>query len=386
MTKDILLVIPTLSFGGLQKIACETVLLLKEKYNVSMVVFTLDNAILYPDCRIINLNIPPSNNVIKKLMITMQRVIKLKGIKKKLGIDISYSFCVSASLVNVLSRCSDKIIISVHGYSFLPKTFFGRLLWKTVYTKADAILAVSKQIINKLNLLIHCENKSYCLYNPYSIEEIKQKSKRIPDIKLNSPSIISMGRVESIKGYLHLINSFAIVLKRIPEIKLYIVGDGKDKQKLQDYVSKLNLSNEIIFLGYQDNPFSLISKCSIYVLSSISEGLPNALIEAMICGIPVVSTDCKSGPREILNAKYEEKITETVEWADYGVLVPPFLSGEYAEVKNEGYLADAMICLLTNYDKYQFYQKQATERSLDFSKEIHKVRLYEIIDNIISES
>ncbi|MFZ3129534.1 MAG: glycosyltransferase [Desulfosporosinus sp.] len=380
--KNILLVIPTLSFGGCQKVACETVSLLKEKYNVSIVVFTLEDAKLDPDCRIVNLNIPPANSFLKKVIITIKRVIALRRIKKKLGIDISYSFCVSASLVNVMSRCSDKIIISIHGYSFLPLTFVGRLLWRIVYTKADAILAVSNQIANKLNSLIHCESKTFCLYNPYDIEEIRNKAEAIPCAGILTPSITSMGRVENIKGFRHLINSFAIVSKSIPELKLYIVGDGMDTQKLQDYVYELNLVDKVIFLGYQDNPFSSISKCSLYILSSISEGLPNALIEAMICGMPVISTDCKSGPREILNTKYQEKTTETIEWADFGVLVPPFLSGESDEPKNEGYLADAIICLLTDNDKYQYYQKQATQRSLAFSKELHKVKLHEIIANI----
>lgn len=386
MKKNVLLIIPTLSFGGCQKIACETVYLLKEKYNVSMVVFTLENSALYPDCKVINLDIPPEDSFIKKIIITIKRVVLLKRIKTKLNINISYSFDVSASLVNILSRCYDQIIISVHGHSFLPSTFVGRLLWRTVYSKADAIFAVSKQIVNGLNSLIHCEEKTFCLYNPYDIEQIRKKSKEIPCIVMSTPSIISMGRIERVKGLRHLINAFLIALKSIPELKLYIVGDGKDKQTLEEYVCELNLVDKVIFLGYQENPFSLISQASLYVLSSISEGLPNALIEAMICGMPVIATDCKSGPREILTQEYKEKITKTIEWADFGVLIPPFVSGQQDEPKAEGFLADAIICMLTDENKYKFYHRQSLDRSEAFSKELHKNKLFKLIDHLTNDA
>ncbi len=106
-----------------------------------------------------------------------------------------------------------------------------------------------------------------------------------------------------------MIRIFPSVLKE-KEIKLLILGDGPLREKLERQIQSLNLCNNIALLGYKDNPYPYYALADIFVLSSLVEGLPNVLVEAMMCGCTPVSTDCPTGPREVLNN------------GEYGYLVP----------------------------------------------------------------
>src|SRR5699024_1749281 len=105
---------------------------------------------------------------------------------------------------------------------------------------------------------------------------------------------------------------------------LIILGEGYLFEYLNELVKQFELENDVFFLGYQENPFKYIARADIYVLPSLHEGFPNALCEAMACGKPVVSTDCPSGPREILfqNPDINMTLPEQITRADYGILTP----------------------------------------------------------------
>jgi glycosyltransferase involved in cell wall biosynthesis len=114
------------------------------------------------------------------------------------------------------------------------------------------------------------------------------------------PVIIGIGRLTKQKDFSTLIRAFAKV-RREKECRLLVLGDGKQLPELKTLAAKLKVENDIDLPGFLANPYSVLSKCSLFVLSSRWEGSPNALTEALALGIPVVSTDCPSGPREILN-------------------------------------------------------------------------------------
>ena len=131
---------------------------------------------------------------------------------------------------------------------------------------------------------------------------------------------------------------------------LYIIGDGKLRAKLEQKISKLGLKNKVYLLGRQLNPYKYISKADCFLFTSDYEGFPNVLLEALACGLPIISTDCPSGPREIL-APYREN--------EYGVLVP---------VNDK----DALICsmkeMMTNHNLREKYREKAQKRADDFDK------------------
>src|SRR5262249_37227290 len=118
------------------------------------------------------------------------------------------------------------------------------------------------------------------------------------------PVILGVGRLTWQKDFPTLIKAFALVRSRQPA-RLLILGEGEKRLELETIVKELGLAADVCLPGYVDNPFAYMHRCSAFVLSSASEGLPNSLIEAMACGAPVISTDCASGTAEILeNGRY----------------------------------------------------------------------------------
>src|SRR5699024_8973667 len=143
------------------------------------------------------------------------------------------------------------------------------------------------------------------IYNFYDIEKILELSKEpltVQDAKIfENPTIVTVGRLAEQKGQWHLIRALNKVKKEIPDVKLIILGEGELEDYLKKLVNDYKLTENVHFLGFQKNPFKYITKSDMYVFPSLYEGFPNALAEGMVCGLPVISSDCESGPREILS-------------------------------------------------------------------------------------
>lgn len=112
---------------------------------------------------------------------------------------------------------------------------------------------------------------------------------------------ITIGRLTEEKGHKLLIEAFSKVKSKIENSKLIIIGTGPLKQQIEVQIKDKDLKNDVVLLGLRENPYKYLVKSDIFVLSSKHEGFPNVLLEALACGLPIISTDCKTGPREILN-------------------------------------------------------------------------------------
>ncbi len=168
----------------------------------------------------------------------------------------------------------------------------------------DAIIANSKGSAENIKLhLPTVSNLVHVIYNPVTSPNITiQAEKPINHPWIGPPNfkiILSVNRLHPQKDLSTLLRAFAEVMKLEPS-RLIILGQGPEENKLKKIADKLGIRNTIDFVGFQQNPFSWMDKADVFVLSSLFEGCPNTLIEAMACGTPVVSTDCQSGPREIL--------------------------------------------------------------------------------------
>lgn len=337
-----------------------------------------------------NIKDPSSRNPIKKIYKNYLRKKLLKKAKKDYNIDLTVTFSENPNLHNIFTRHNDKIIVSVHSYTSINiaediKNRLYSLMYKRLikyFNRADKIIAISSGI--KTDLISNFGIKDdlvEVLYNPHDINNIIEMSqKELPaEYKYLFESkftIINIGRISTSKGHWHLIRAFRIVKKKIPEAVLIIIGDGKKDltELLKILISDLGLSDAVYFLGFQANPYVFMKNANIYAASSIFEGLPNVLIECMACGTPVISTDCTSGPREILAPGTDfSYVTESIEKAVFGILTPPvgrdILSSSVPITNEETLLAEAMIMLYNDSDLRSSYSDKGRQRAADFNIE-----------------
>ncbi len=158
-----------------------------------------------------------------------------------------------------------------------------------------------------------------------------------------APVILAVGRLTVQKDYPTLIKAFAHLTARRP-CRLIILGEGKKRKELEDLVAGLRLADQVSLPGWVDNPFAFMSRASLFVLSSLHEGLPGVLVQALACGCPCVSTDCPAGPSEILRG------------GELGPLVP---------VGDDVALADAMYRVLARPPERRLLQQRAADFSAD---------------------
>ncbi|MCM0752885.1 hypothetical protein DEA98_22540 [Brucella pseudogrignonensis] len=164
---------------------------------------------------------------------------------------------------------------------------------------------VSKDLGEALKLPDHQLHAVYnAVYNSTLEEQSLEDMQHVWFKNKETPVILAVGKLKPQKDFETLIKSFAKVRTKI-KARLIILGEGPMLSDLNLLVEKLNISDHVIFEGFVQNPFKYMRNADLFVLSSKYEGLPGVLVQALACGCPVVSTDCPSGPREILeNGKY----------------------------------------------------------------------------------
>lgn len=183
------------------------------------------------------------------------------------------------------------------------RNFILKTLMQYTYKKADAIVAVSKGAAKALAQQTKIDiSKITTIYNPVVTDKLIHEQHELinhPWMKKETPYIIGVGRLIPLKNFEALITAYSYVQRYI-DINLVILGQGHLKEELQKLVRDLRIEEKVLFTGFVDNPYPWIKNAECFVLSSRYEGLPTVLIEAMACGTPIVSTDCPSGPSEIL--------------------------------------------------------------------------------------
>ena len=172
-----------------------------------------------------------------------------------------------------------------------------------------------------------------------------------------------------------------LVKEKIRDTSLVIIGEGSERNRLESLVKMLGLENSVRLIGFRRNPFAYIAKSVLYVLSSLNEGFPNALVEGMVF-LPVVAVDCKSGPREILNAEIGGEKCINLEEAQFGILVKQSEKREQLDYIDEDdiVLADAIIKILKDKNRLKQYGDVAVKRVADFSFEHYRRELTKILE------
>ena len=203
--------------------------------------------------------------------------------------------------------------------------------------------------------------KNYTVINnPYDIKEIQLASNEAVkdfNFKKEKKYIVTVGRLSSEKRHITLIKALESLDSNI---ELILIGEGMEKASLKEYTYANKLGERVHFLGKKDNPFKYIKHSDLFVLASEGEGFPNVIVEAMICSTPVISTDCISGPREILAPKTDInfQLKSDIELAENGILYP---------VDHQQSLVQAIITLLNDKEKQTQYKNNGLEKSNEYT-------------------
>lgn len=309
----------------------------------------------------------------------IRRTCCLRKLKKANHYDACISFLDSSNIANVLSgKKYCKTIVSMRlnmtskksGLLYRVSAF---PLIKFVYCHADKIVTVSKEIEEDMKKRFRIPTRQITtIVNGYDVAEIRDHAQKRPDkarIPKGKKLVVTVGRLDSQKGQWHLVRAFTKVVQQEPDAVLYIIGTGECELYLKKLIRLYKMEKHIFLPGYLSNPFWYNAQAEVFVLPSMYEGFPNALAEAVCCGVPCIATDFHSGARELLAPNMDtigESVSDITE-AQYGILTP-VCSGvmykgteplEPAEIK----LADAVLLLLRDREKNQYYRKQSAIRS-----------------------
>lgn len=280
------------------------------------------------------------------------------------GYDLCFSM-VSMNLAAVaareLSRSKMKLVLGARNHyskSMPAEASASRakmLAIRMLYPRSDMVISVSEGV--RVDLVEHFGlpvAKTRAIHNPIDIEGVREQAKADPGHPWlpgtpDRPVLVAVGKLQVAKGYPHLLEAFRRIRERV-RARLMILGEGPERGAIEAAIARHGLTGDVALLGFQTNPYQYLARSSLFVHAALWEGFPNVLVEAMACGLAVVSTDCPSGPAEIITSGRD------------GVLVP---------VADPPALARAVLDLLERPERREAIRTAAGQTVERFS--IHRV-------------
>lgn len=307
--KRLTLVIPTLGCGGAERVMTVMANFWAARgWPITML--TLDDASASPfyelDFRVRHFPLGLANDsrsALSGLRNNLERVLFLRRAIKSSRPDAVISFLDTTNVITLLATRGLNIPVIVSERIDPARHDIGRAwnrLRNWTYPMADLVVAQSDAALNYFSSEIR--SRSSVIPNPVSrgSEGRFVANKKMTNKKTASPALIAVGRLDRQKGFDLLIEAFAEIKDRHNEWTLTILGEGLERQKLESLRGRLGLASRVFLPGNVKNLHDILARANLFVMSSRYEGFPNALCEAMAHGLAVISTDCPSGPREII--------------------------------------------------------------------------------------
>lgn len=354
--KKILFFIPTLKGRGAEKVLVNLVNNLDEKKYQITVQTLFDSGIHKKELkenieyRYIFKKIFRGNVYILKLF-KPETLYKMM-IKEKYDIIVSY---LQSPTTRIISGCNEKdvkLINWIHNEitnkSIFTKVYRNERELESCLKKYDLTVFVSRTAKESFEKNFDFKLNSCVKYNIVEDEYIREKGKEeVDDIKFERGKInlISVGGLVEQKGYMRLIKVVEKIIAEKANLHLYILGDGNQRNMIEQYIRKNNLENYITLLGYKENPYKYVKRADLFVCSSYHEGYSTAVTEALILGVPVITTLC-SGMEELLES------------GKYGIITKNTEKDLYEKLKS----------LLNDDAKLKKYKEMAEKRSQYFDK------------------
>ena len=364
MKKKILFVIDILRGGGAEKVLVDVVKNLnKEKFNITVLsVFDggkyVEEVKKYAKYEYI---FPEyiSNNYFFKLINSFKyrldkfilrrlspKFLYKNYIKEEYDYEVSFLEGYSSTIVSGSNNLNSKKIAWIHIDLITndwSKDYFKYQNELDMYSKFDKIVCVSNDVKKAFEKKFNIKN-TIVKYNPVDENLVENLARNDVDIHIDGKFIVTtIGRLEPQKSYDRLL----IVHKKLIELgynyELWIIGEGSEKEKLENYILENNLKNSVKLLGFKKNPYKYLAKSNLFVCSSLSEGFSTVATEATILGIPIVTTNC-SGMEELLGN------------SEYGIITENSIDGLY----------NGLLKILKDKSLYNHYLSKAKERSTYF--------------------
>lgn len=232
--------------------------------------------------------------------------------------------------------------------------------------KYDKIIAICDEMKEEAKNLFNIpEEKLERLYNPFDIKKVKREILNDTEVTeedkkyLQEDYMVAVSRLVKGKGREDLVEIYSKLKETGVKEKLYILGDGNQKQELQNKIENLNLQNDVFLLGQKKNPYPWMKNAKIFLHTSYGEGLPTVFLESMICGTPVIAYDCPTGPKDILGKN------------EYGILVKTGDKVKFGE--------EIIKLLSSTYKQQEYIDKFFKEKLSEFSTETIIKKLKEIL-------
>lgn len=379
--KKILILTEDLIFGGgTQRFTSLIASRLSEKFNVFILTFyDYENRYhfegkYYSLRENFGLFVKVINSLRMNQLIRPIRIFKkIQSISPDIIISITDFTNVFTIITKLMFHIKIPLIISVRSNPILKYKKKNRIyntLIRLLYPLkiVNNIVTVSKRIQKMLEKNYGIKkNKIKTINNGIEIAKIRENKREeireYKDILDNNNLIkfITVGRLIHIKGHKYLIEAFYNTKKEIPNSILLIIGDGPLRNELEKLILNKNMKDDIILLGMQKNPYKYLAQSDIFVLPSLLEGFPNVILEALACGLPIISTNCESGPYEILDGNR------------YGFLT---------KVGDSLEMSQKMIYLAKNKDLINKYSKLSLERAEYFNQEKIMGEWITLIENL----
>jgi glycosyltransferase involved in cell wall biosynthesis len=369
----LMFVIPEMTGGGAERILLDIMKNLdRTRFDVSLILFQTGGEFFseIPE----NIPIHDLKESRHYRMTGMFRIIlKLYGLIKKGTPDLIFSVINVANFIAIPAAkiAGTKVIAYEVSNPYLDikrefqYPFISMALLKITYPRANVLLALSEGIKNLL--ISECGMRTGTIrvsYTPFDLEYIKKKSHDDvghPWLHDRTPIVMGVGALVKRKGFHVLLEAFSEI-RKIIDARLIILGEGEMKEELDSLAGKLQISDCVYFAGFDKNPWKYLRHASVFVLSSEHEGFGNVIVEAMICGVPVVSTDCPVGPREILKD------------GECGLLVRP--GDSYG-------MAEAVKRLIGDEALRRYFIQKGYGRAMEFDKKVVMGRLESLIESTV---
>jgi glycosyltransferase involved in cell wall biosynthesis len=246
-------------------------------------------------------------NRLKKIWRIPKRVAAIRRYARAHDVDVALAFLEEANFYTLLAKLTGlvslPVIVSVRN-NIEKREWPFKIMTRLLYPFAKKVVSVTRSIEEALKYTYKLTNTT-TIYNPLDLGLIETKKvvslpseyQRFFGVR---PVCISIGRLTHQKGQWHLIRAFTAVKEKLPTASLVLLGEGEYEKQLLALITDCDLKGSVHLLGKHENVYRFLAAADVFVFSSLWEGMPNTMLEALAVGLPIISPDCVSGPREII--------------------------------------------------------------------------------------